>query len=264
MGALLRYSLPTRRAVAATNLRLCFPELSPAERDELLRRHFTSLGMQVLEIGLVGWASDRRIRRTMRIEGLEHLERATASGKGAILLSGHFGAVEYGGRLLWLLAPGAAAVYRPSRNPLVDAFTRRNRLRASSELIAKDSMRRMLRCLSKGTSVWYAADQSYRRSYSVLVPFFGEPAMTNAALTHIARISEAPVVPFFTRRLADGGYLVSIEPALENFPSGDMVADAARVNAILERRIRMAPEEYFWIHRRFKGRPAPWPDPYAG
>ena len=122
----------------------------------------------------------------------------------------------------------------------------------------------MIRKLTQGVSVWYAADQSYRRGYSVLVPFFGEPAMTNAALTHIARISDAPVVPFVARRLADGsGYEIRIEPALENFPSGDMAADAERVNAIIEGWIRLAPHEYYWIHRRFKGRPEGFADPYA-
>jgi KDO2-lipid IV(A) lauroyltransferase len=132
------------------------------------------------------------------------------------------------------------------------------------DLIPKESMRQMIRRLSQGVSVWYAPDQSYRRRYSVLIPFFGEPAMTNAALTHIARISGAPVVPFFARRLPKGkGYLVTIEPALTEFPTDDPEADARRVNALLERQIRVAPEAYYWIHRRFKGRPAGYPDPYA-
>lgn len=262
LGQLARLTLPRRRAVVATNLRLCFPELGPAEREVLLRRHFASLGMQLVEFGLLAWASDRHVLGLTRIEGLEHLRHATAGGKGAILLSGHFAAVEFAGRRLWLDFPGCAALYRPNRNPLVDALMRRNRMRAVSGLIAKDSMRQLIRRLTQGVSVWYAPDQSYRRSYAVLVPFFGEPAMTNAALTHIARISGAPVVPFYARRTAEG-YAITIEPALEDFPSGDLEADARRVNAILERWIRLAPEQYYWIHRRFKGRPQAYPDPYV-
>ncbi len=264
LGRIALLALPRRRAIAAANLRLCFPQLDPPQRQALLQRHFESLGLQFIEIGLTGWASDRRVRHLARVEGIENLQRATQAGKGAILLSGHFAAVEFGGRRLALDYPDIAAMYRPNRNPLVDALMRRNRSRATSILIAKDSMRQMIRRLSQGVSVWYAPDQSYRRRYSVLVPFFGEPAMTNAALTHIARISGAPVVPFIARRRPDGrGYEISIEPALEDFPSGDLEADARRVNALLERWIRLAPEEYYWIHRRFKGRPEGFADPYA-
>jgi KDO2-lipid IV(A) lauroyltransferase len=264
LGLLAFLALPGRRAIAATNLRLCFPELGPRGRGALLRKHFGSLGLQVIELGMTWWASDARVRRLIRIEGLEHLQKATAGGTGAILLSGHFAAVEFSGRRLQLDFPQIAAVYRPNRNPLVDEILRRGRSRAVVDLIAKDSMRQLIRRLSQGVSVWYAADQSYRRRYSVLIPFFGEPTMTNGALTHIARISGAPVVPFFSRRLPDGsGYQITILPALEGFPTGDMEADAKRITALLEDRIRLAPEEYYWIHRRFKGRPAGFPDPYV-
>jgi len=265
LGHAGRLLMPRRRAVVAANLRLCFPALSQAEREELSRRHFASLGMQVVEMGLINWGSERLVRRLITIEGLEHLQRATAGGKGAILLSGHFSPVEFSGRRLKQEFPGVAAMYRPTRNPLVDAMIRRIRIRTVSSLIPKDSIRQLLRRLSQGTTVWYAPDQSYRRNYAVLAPFFGEPAMTNAALTHIARISGAAVVPYYARRLAGGrGYQVTIEPALENFPSGEAANDAQRINAILERWIRQAPEQYYWIHRRFKGRPEGFPDPYAG
>jgi KDO2-lipid IV(A) lauroyltransferase len=263
LGRLALPLLRRRRAVAATNLRLCFPELSEAERRALLARHFESLGLQLVEVGMAWFASDARVRRLVRLEGLEHLERATAGGKGAILLSGHFAPTEFAGRILRAHQLQVAGLYRTNRNPLVDAVLRRSRARATVDLIPKESMRQLVRRLAQGVSVWYAPDQSYRRRYSVLIPFFGEPAMTNAALTHIARISGAPVVPFFARRLpGSAGYLVTLEPALEGFPSGEE-ADARRVNALLEREIRKAPEQYYWIHRRFKGRPAGYPDPYA-
>lgn len=254
----------SRRRVAGINLRLCFPELSPAEIFALLARHFESLGMQVIEIGMLLWASDAKVRRLVRVEGLEHLQRARAAGKGAIALSGHFSCTEFASRALKIHQPRLAALYRRNRNPLLDAMLRRSRRRTVDDLVSKESMRQMIRRLKEGYTVWYAPDQSYRRRYSVLIPFFGEPAMTNGALTHIARISGAPVVPFTARRLPGAaGYVIAFEPALEGFPTGDVEADARRVNAWLEERIRIAPEQYYWVHRRFKGRPDGYPDPYA-
>lgn len=253
-----------RRSIAATNLRLCFPHLGDAARQDLLRRHFASLGLQVIEVGMSAWASDARIRRLWRVEGLEHLQGALAAGRGAIILSGHFAAVEFSGRRLCMDTPGMAAIYRPNRNPLVDAFLARVRRRSAGHLVPKDSIRRFIRRLAEGDAVWYAPDQSFRRKGSVLVPFLGVPAMTNTALSALARVSKAPVVPYFAARRADGkGYELRIEPPLENFPGDDPAADAMRINAIIERHVHQAPEQYFWVHRRFKGRPAPLADPYA-
>jgi KDO2-lipid IV(A) lauroyltransferase len=263
LGRLMHAFMRRRRAVAAVNLRLCLPALGEREQGELLRRHFASLGIGLLELGMAGWASDWRIDRLVRVEGVEHLEEAMRGGRGVIVLSGHFAATELAARAVQLRVPDVAGLYRPLRNPLLDELLRRGRGRLAPTLIPKDSMRQLLRTLKKGTAVWYAADQSYRRRYSVLVPFFGEPAMTNGALTQIARLSGSPVVPFFPRRLPGGqGYEARILPALAGFPTGDVAADARRVNALLEEQIRLAPEQYYWIHRRFKGRPEGYPDPY--
>ncbi len=264
LGRLAWFVMPGRRAVAATNLRLCFPDLDAPGRARLLRQHFASLGMQLIEVGLTWWASAAMVRRLVQVEGLEHFDAATRDGKGAIVLSAHFAPVEFAARAVRLTRPQIAGLYRANRNPMVDAILRRARTHITPTLIPKESMRAMIRSLTRGTSVWYAADQSYRRQYSVLVPFCGEPAMTNAALTHIARIAGAPVVPLVAHRLPDGsGYRLRFEPPLEDFPTGDPTADALRVNAIIERWIREAPHEYYWIHRRFKGRPQGYPDPYA-
>ncbi|MBW7931624.1 MAG: LpxL/LpxP family Kdo(2)-lipid IV(A) lauroyl/palmitoleoyl acyltransferase [Gammaproteobacteria bacterium] len=253
-----------RRAIAATNLRLCFPGLGEGERRRLLRRHFDSLGLQLIELGMALWASDARVRRLWRIDGLEHLQDALAGGRGAILLSGHFATVEFSGRRLCMDVPGTAAIYRPNRNPLMDALLLRMRIRTIRRLVPKDSIRKLIRCLGEGNTVWYAPDQSFRRKGSVLVPFFGVPAMSSGALSGLARVSRAPVVPYLATRRADGsGYDIRIEPALEDFPGNDPAADVLRINGILERHIREAPEQYYWVHRRFKGRPAPYPDPYA-
>lgn len=262
-GRLMFRLMRRRRAVAEVNLALCFRELGAEERDALLRRHFASLGIAIFEMALAWWGSDRLLARLVRVKGIEHLDRAMQQGRGVIVLSGHFAATELTGRVLRSSHSKLAALYRPVRDPLLDALLRRGRGRATDILIRKDSIRQFIRALRQGYALWYAPDQSYRRQQSVLVPFFDEPAMTNGALTQIARLSGSPVVPYFPRRLDDGsGYEVTILPPLEDFPTGDLAADARRILALFEERIRLAPEQYYWIHRRFKGRPESYPDPY--
>lgn len=263
LGGLLRRLLPRRRRVAARNLALCFPELDEAARERLLREHFASLGIALFELGLAWWASERMLDRLVHIEGLEHLLAAQAGGQGVIVLSGHFPAIEFTGRLARRSLPALAALYRPHENPFIDQLLRRGRERAG-HLIPKDSMRQLLRALRSGAPVWYAPDQAHRRQHSALVDFFGVPAMTNTALTQLVRMSGARVVPYLPRRRPDGsGYDVRILPPLEDFPGASPEADALRVNQLFEAHIRSAPDQYYWVHRRFKGRPPPLPDPYA-
>jgi KDO2-lipid IV(A) lauroyltransferase len=263
LGRLLYRLLRRRRHIAAVNLALCFPDLTPAARQQLLRKHFASLGITLIEHGLAWWASDAMVRRLVELRGFENVERAIAGGRGVILLSGHFGALEFSGRAFRLSCPTAAGFYRPSRNPLVDEILRRVRKKSAPTLIPKQALRQVVRALRQGVPVWYAPDQSYRRAKSALVPFCGEPAMTTTALTELARLGNAAVVPLLPTRLPDGGgYRIEMLPALENFPGASPEDDARRVNEILEAHIRKVPEQYYWLHRRFKGRPANYPDPY--
>jgi KDO2-lipid IV(A) lauroyltransferase len=264
LGTLMYRLIPKRRHVAATNIALCFPELDAAAQADILREHFASLGIAVFELGLAWWGSERRVARLTHIDGLENLTAELEAGHGIVLLSAHFAATELTGRKLVLDVPEMAAMYRSNKNELMDEVLRRSRLKSVRQLIPKDDMRQMIRVLRKGgVPVWYASDQSYRHKYHELVPFFGEPAMTNAALSHIVRISKAKVVPYLPRRLPDGsGYHVDILPAFDDFPGESPAADAERVNRLLEERIRLAPEQYYWVHRRFKDRPPPLTDPY--
>jgi len=263
LGRLLFVVVPKRRRIAEINLRICFPELDEAALHRLVRAHGASLGFSVFEIGLALWASQARIERLVRLAGVDNLTAPLTAGQGVVILSGHFPAVELTGRVVRRNAPDMAAMYRPLKNPLIDQLLLRARRQAVSTVIPKDSMRQMIRLLRKGVPVWYASDQSYDRANAELVPFFDEPAMTNAALTQLARMGKARVVPFFPRRLTDGsGYECVFLPAIENFPTDDQAADAERVNKLLAEWIRKAPEQYYWVHRRFKNRPDPWPDPY--
>ncbi len=255
VGRLLFHVLGRRRRIAERNLALCFPEQAPDARDRLLRAHFASVGTALFEVALAWWACDHRVAALGRVEGLEHLDRALAAGRGVILLSAHFTMLELGARLL-RLHRAFRPMYRPSRNPVSDWVMLRSRERHVEQAIDRRDVRATLRALRQNQPVWYAPDQDYGREHSVFVPFFGVPAATITATARLAGISGAAVVPFFQHRLPSGqGYLVTLEPALEGFPSGDAVADAARVNRIIEDRVRAHPEQYLWTHRRFKTRP---------
>ena len=255
LGRMLAWIGHQRRGIAEVNLGLCFPELDATRRKALLRDHFQSLGMGVVEIAMSWWTPEKRLRKLVRIEGLEHLDRALARGRGVILLTGHFTSLEIGGRLLALFTP-FHVLYRRHRNPLFEATMRRARERNFDRAIPREDVRALLRSLKANMPVWYAADQDYGREQSLFVPFFGVPAATIIATSRLAAHSGAAVVPFFQRRLADGsGYLLQLYPALEDFPGATPEADARRINGILEERIREMPEQYLWVHRRFKTRP---------
>jgi len=254
-GLLWLLPLPQRR-VARINLGLCFPELSARQRARLLRRHFAALGMGVVELAMSWWGPERRLRRLVQIEGLENLQEALTRGKGALLLSAHFTTLEVGGRLLALHAP-FAVMYRDQKNRLFDAVMLRGRERNFRAAVHRNDVRGLLHCLKQNLPVWYAPDQNFAGTQSVFAPFFGIPAATSSATARLARTSGAPVVPFFPERLPGGqGYRLRILPALDDFPGGDAAADTARINRLIEEQVRRVPEQYFWVHRHFKTRPA--------
>ncbi len=262
LGVATMYVSRRRRHIADTNIRLCFPELSSAERRRLVREHFGSVGVSAFESAMGWWAPDRRLRPLVHIEGLEHLQQAKARGKGVILLSAHFTCLELSGRLLSLFAP-FHVMYRRHQNTLAEHIQRRNRELRFERAIPRDDVRGMLRSLKQGHAVWYAPDQNYGHKHSVFAPFFGVPAATATATSRLARISGAAVVPFMPTRRADGrGYDLVIEPALADFPSDDAAADTARINKLIEDYVRKAPEQYLWVHRRFKDRPPGSPSVY--
>jgi KDO2-lipid IV(A) lauroyltransferase len=256
IGRLLGKIAQRRRRIAAINLELCFPELSPAERTALLEQHFAALGIGLFETAMAWWAPDEKLRDLARVVGAEHLEQALARGNGVILLTGHFTTLELGARFITWRQP-FHAMYRSHKNPLYETVMRRERERRSRfPPLPHEDLRGLLRAFRKGRAVWYAPDQNHGRRNSVFVPFFGIPACTITATSRLAALSGAAVVPYFPKRLPGGsGYEVVILPALENFPSEDVVADTRRINELLEQYVRLAPEQYLWVHRRFKTRP---------
>ena len=263
VGGVLHAALVGRRRVAATNVRLCFPELDDAARRKLVRDSFRELGIGLFEFARAWWGTLDGLPRHSEVHGLEHVEAARAAGRGVILLSGHFVTLEMCGRLLCRDVP-VAGMYRPHAQGVLEWAVRRGRLRYAAAMFSRDALRPAVRHLKQGGVLWFAPDQETRRGDSVFVPFFGNPAWSLSSTHQLARLSGAAVLPFFHRRRADGrGYVLEVKPALEGFPSADAMADTARVMAAVEAMVRAAPAQYLWIHKRFKRQPRDAPSPYA-
>ena len=252
-----------RRAIVRRNLALAFPELDEPDRNALARRHFESLGISLIELGLARWASDGWADRITTIEGVEYLEKAVSEGRGVIFLSAHFTTLELSGRKLRLHSPPFDLVYRAFRSPLSTEFLRSTRERSGRQTIEKNDIKKMVRSLREATPVWYAPDQSFKGKLAEVVPFFGVPCMANTATSTLARLGKAVVLPYFPRRLDDGSYHIAIRPPLENFPSGDAVRDTEQYHQVLEEAIRLCPDQYYWVHRKYKNLPEGYPDYYA-
>lgn len=259
-GRVLALVAVERRTIVARNLALCFPDWSEAERRQLLRRNFENYGIALFEVPLAWWASARRFRRLLHVEGLEHLENL--KGQGALLMAIHYTTLEVGGQAL-NLCWGIDGMYRPHRNPVYDYLQRRGRAarHSGTRVYPRKDVRGVVRALRAGRVIWYAPDQDYGPRQSVFAPFFGVSAASVTATARLAEMGRAAVLPFTHERLPDGsGYRVVVHPPLEDFPSGDDDADAARINGIVEGFVRACPEQYLWAHRRFKTRP-PGEDP---
>ncbi len=263
LGALAhRLPLPYRR-VAERNMALCLPDWSPNERADLLRRHFKSLGIGLLESALTWWGSDETLIAHSDIIGMEHLEAATASGKGVILLTAHFTTLQIGARILNARYP-INALYKPTKNELIAAISGASFARSARRAIRRDDVRAMISALKRNEVVWYAADQSYRNKGALMVPFFGHPAATNVFTSRLAELTGAAVLYYETERLpGTRGWRATIHPPYVPFPSGDPLADTLRYHASIEAQVRRIPEQYWWIHKRFKALTPDYPDHYA-
>jgi KDO2-lipid IV(A) lauroyltransferase len=263
LGRLAHLIGGSRRAIVRRNIELCFPELDTAERDALAREHFKALGISVIEMGLGRWAPIQRLESITELVGLEHLQRALDSGRGVILLSAHFTTLEIMGRVLAVNTAPFDGVYRKNRSEFITELQRTGRERSVDRTIEKRDIKRMVRSLRDGRAVWYAPDQSYNRKGAEIVDFFGVPCMHTTATSTLARLGHAVVIPFFPERRPDGRYVFTLLPPFDDFPSDDLVADTRRYVDVLERHIRRVPEQYFWIHRKFKDLPEGYPDYYA-
>jgi KDO2-lipid IV(A) lauroyltransferase len=252
------------RRIARRNLEICLPELSDAERKALVRRHFRSVGLSVVEMGIGWFMPIARLRQRVTVTGLEHLDAALAAGRGALLVTAHFTPIEIGVGILEDYPGPVSSLYRPQRNAMMDALILNGRSRFARTQIPRDNVRMLIRRLQQNEAVLYMPDQTYLGNQSALIPFFGEPAMTNIATSKIAKISGAKVLPYWFRRAAsERHYEVEICPPLDNFPTDDPLADTQRLVGLLEERIRANPEQYLWVYKKFKRRPSSFADPYV-
>jgi KDO2-lipid IV(A) lauroyltransferase len=256
IGLLAYLLIGKRRRIARTNLRLCFPELNDAQRERLLRAHFRCFGRALVESGIGWWGSPARLRRVVRIEGQEHVDRL--QGQRFIGLVPHFVGIELEGLRMAMDYRGAA-VYVRQKDAFVDAFLKRKRERfAGTHMIRRqEGVKAILRALEGGQALQLSPDMDLGRKDAVFVPFFGVPAATVTVLPRMARLMKVRIVPLVIRQLPGGrGYVARIYPAWEDYPSASVKDDTRRMNAFLEERIREMPEQYLWTHRRFKTRPA--------
>jgi KDO2-lipid IV(A) lauroyltransferase len=247
---------------ARCNLELCLPGLACEQRERVLREHFAGLGMALCESSMSWWSSDERIQSLSRIEGCEHLDAARSHGHGVILLTAHFTTLEISARILNTKRP-ICALYKPLRNPVLAAASNASRERRARTAIRNDDIRSMVRALRNNEIVWYAPDQCYRKKGAQMVPFFGVPAATNTFTTRLAQMTGATVLYLSHERLPDGaGYRVVIHPPAGQIPSGDAAADTLHFNRFIEAEVARNPAQYWWIHRRFRGLDAGYPDYY--
>lgn len=261
LGRVLYTIAPKRRRLALANISLCFPEKPDEERQQILKQHFESLGIALMEMAIVWWGDHKTNhqntaeRDMVEFIGTDNLEQAQQQGKGVLILAPHFTTLEVTGLFVSFLT-NYHAVYRPHDNPFMDYIIAKGRsIQFSSgeqvQPVSNANTRLMLKVLRAGKSMTFLPDQRYRAKGHVEVPFFNTPAKSNPATSKISKMTGCAVVPTFTRRLADNRYQVEFLPALDNFPSGDDYADTLRLHQLYEAEIRRNPSQYLWVHNRW-------------
>jgi KDO2-lipid IV(A) lauroyltransferase len=256
IGAAAFWLIRERREVTRINLAKCFPAMDPRAREDLARAHFRAFCRSLVDRAVLWCGSRERVERMIRIEGLEHLR--ALGGAPAILFVPHFAGLDAGLTRL-VCEVRVAGMYANPKDAELSEWLRRGRGRFGNlqQISRQEGVRAGIPWIRKGWPFYYLPDQDYGPRGALFVPFFGVPAATMPGLSRIARITGAKVLPCVTRMLPDGkGYVLSIEPPWDNFPTRDLTADTRRMNEYIERRVLEMPEQYLWMHKRFKTRPA--------
>lgn len=254
---LLVHSVPSRRkTIAKRNIELCFPQHSAAANKAMLRTNFINMGIALMEVGIAWWWSKKRFAKLLQFEGLENL--SAVKDRGVMLLGIHYTTLEIG-------TAGISSVfqmdgmYRAHGNPVYDFLQARGRLNqglGDGRVFERRDVRGTMKALKNGRSLWYGPDQDYGLGQGLYVPFFGIQAATVYATARFAQKTGAAVVPFSHVRLPGAkGYKITVYPALEDFPVGDDLIDTSRINQLVEEMVMLQPDQYLWVHRRFKNRP---------
>ena len=258
LGRLAMGIVGKRVNTAKRNLQLCFPEMSDAEQQALLRENFEQTGKAIFDTINGWWWSDEKIQQHMTIKGQQHVQQTLDNGQGVILFAVHCLPLEMGARIFGQFQPGVG-VYRPHNNAVMEYLQVKGRLRSNKALVPKRDLRQMVRSLRAPNVIWYTADQDFGRSSATFIPFFAvEEAATITGATTLAKLGKAKVLPFFVERnSSDTGYNIEIQAPLDNFPGENEIEDAKRGNHIIEQIISRNKSQYMWLHRRFKTRPNP-------
>ncbi|MCW8331255.1 LpxL/LpxP family Kdo(2)-lipid IV(A) lauroyl/palmitoleoyl acyltransferase [Photobacterium sp. SDRW27] len=256
MGRLVLSLMKKRRFTIRRNLELCFPDMSEDEKDRIVKQNIDNSGLALFETGMAWFWPDARVRRHVDIEGMEHIHKLEQEGKGALFVAVHSLNLELGARAFGVRKSGMG-VYRPNNNPCFDYFQYKGRSRSNRTLLDRKDVKGMLHALKSGARVWYAPDHDYGRRRSTFAPLFAvNKACTTTGTSLLVDSSECEVVPFtMVRNTNSGQYTIKIHPPLDDFPRNDPEAAAAYINKVVERSILAAPEQYMWLHRRFKTRP---------
>jgi Kdo2-lipid IVA lauroyltransferase/acyltransferase len=255
LGTALYPLAAERRKVGDINLKLCFPDLSDRERKKLLRGHFRMFMRGAIERSILWWSSAEYISSLIRVEGIEHFE--AVKDKPSILLTPHFVGMDVGGQ--WIAQhTDTVCMYANQKNLYLTGLLLRKRARFRNQQLysRQQGLRPILKGMRAGKPFIYPPDQDQGIKDGAFIPFFGVPAATMTSVPRIAQMAGAKVVPSITRLLPGGaGYVLTFYPGWDHYPSGDDIADTRRVNEFIEDRAREMPEQYFWLHKRFKTRP---------
>jgi Kdo2-lipid IVA lauroyltransferase/acyltransferase len=254
LGDVFFYLVRSRRHIAEVNIALCFPHLSDMEKRVLVRKIMHSSGKSIVESAVALWGPLRQLQQRCTMTGFEHIEEARKQGRGVLLVGCHFTTLDAAARILAMQVK-FDILYRKDPNPLLAYQLIRARESFAGRAIVRTDTRQLIRSLRQGNVVWYAPDQDYGPKHSVFAPFFGVNAATVVATARVARLGQALVLPFWHYRDEHNRYHLIIEAPLENYPSGDDVEDATRINHLIETAIAKQPDQYLWVHRRFKTRP---------
>ena len=255
--------LKRRVSITRRNLQLCFPDLTPEQIEARIVSNFESLGMGLLETGMAWFWSDARVKRWFDVSGLHNLKKAQENNHGVMVVGVHFMSLELGGRAMGLCQP-MMAMYRPHNNKAMEFVQTWGRMRSNKAMLDRKDLRGMVHALKKGEAVWFAPDQDYGPRGSVFAPLFAvNEAATTSGTYMLARLAKpALITVVLVRKPAGKGYDLVIQPALQDYPIDDELAAAAYMNRVIETEIMRAPDQYLWLHRRFKTRPAGTPSLY--
>ncbi|MEQ5169484.1 Kdo(2)-lipid IV(A) acyltransferase [Proteus terrae] len=256
LGRFSKVFLKKRVQIAERNLELCFPQIPKSEREALVNKNFESVGMGLFETGMAWFWPEWRVKRWFKVSGLENISMVQEKGQGILLIGIHFLTLELGARIFGIYTPGVG-VYRPNDNPVMDWLQTWGRLRSNKFMIDRKDVKGMIRSLKAGEIVWYAPDHDYGPRKSVFVPLFAvDKAATTTGTYILARTSKPALIPFTPKRLPEGkGYELIISPPVADFPVDNEENAAKAMNKVVEQEILRAPDQYMWLHRRFKTRP---------